>query len=42
MAGVIDHGKENGSVKIRTNDEDETPLLVNGYRLNLYQTPLIK
>jgi hypothetical protein len=32
----------NGSIRIRTIDEQQTPLLVNGNRLRLYNKPLSK
>jgi hypothetical protein len=33
---------DNGSVKIKTIDEESIPVLVNGYRLNIYNKPLSK
>ena len=32
----------NGAVRIRTIDESQTPLLVNGHRLKIYQKPISK
>lgn len=32
----------NGSVKIKTIDEERIPLLVNGHRLKLYKKPLTR
>ena len=32
----------NGSVKIRTIDEDQTAFVVNGHRLKVYRKPLSK
>jgi hypothetical protein len=33
---------ENGSIRIKTIDEQQTPLLVNGHRLRIYNKPLSK
>jgi hypothetical protein len=32
----------NGSIRIKTIDEKQTPLLVNGHRLRVYNKPLSK
>jgi len=32
----------NGAVRIRTINEHQTPLLVNGHRLKIYQKPISK
>ena len=32
----------NGEVRIRTIDESQTPFLVNGHRLKIYQKPISK
>jgi hypothetical protein len=33
---------DNGSIKIKTIDEQQTPLLVNGHQLRVYNKPLSK
>jgi hypothetical protein len=38
----IDIVYDNGSIKIKTIDEHQTPLLVNGHRLRIYNKPLSK
>jgi hypothetical protein len=38
----IDTFYYNGSVKIKTIDEERIPLLVNGHRLKLYKKPLTR
>jgi hypothetical protein len=38
----IDTIYDNGSIKIKTIDEQQTPLLVNGHRLRIYNKPLSK
>ena len=37
---VVEKCNENGSVLIRTIDEEALPMLVNGHRLNIYRKPL--
>ena len=37
---VIEKIHDNGSVQIRTIDEEAIPLLVNGYKLKFYKKPL--
>lgn len=39
---VVEICHDNGSVQIRTIDEEAIPLLVNGYRLKIYKRPLWK
>jgi len=39
---VVERCHDNGSVKIRTIDEEPIPLLVNGHRLKMYKRPLSK
>lgn len=39
---VVERCHDNGSVKIRTIDEEAIPLLVNGHRLKMYKRPLSK
>ena len=39
---LVEKCHENGSVQIKTIDEEGIPLLVNGYRLKLYRRPLSK
>ncbi len=39
---VIEKCHDNGVVQIRTIDAEVIPLLVNGYRLNIYKKPLSK
>lgn len=39
---VVERCHDNGSVKIRTIDEEAIPLLVNGHRLKIYKRPLSK
>lgn len=39
---VIEKCHDNGAVQIKTIDEKGIPLLVNGYRLKSYKTPLSK
>jgi len=39
---VIEKCHDNGVVQIRTIDEENIPLLVNGYRLKAYKKPLQK
>lgn len=38
----IDTVFPNGTVRLLTIDDSRTPLLVNGYRLHLYQQPISK
>jgi hypothetical protein len=38
----IDTVYDNGSIKIKTIDEQQTPLLVNGHWLRIYNKPLSK
>ena len=38
----IENVFNNGAVRIRTIDESQTPLLVNGHRLKIYQKPISK
>ena len=38
----IDTIYDNGSIRIKTIDEQQTPLLVNGHRLQVYNKPLSK
>jgi hypothetical protein len=38
----IDTVYENGSIRIKTIDEQQTSLLVNGHRLRIYNKPLSK
>ena len=38
----IDTVYDNGSIKIKKIDEQQTPLLVNGHRLRVYNKPLSK
>ena len=37
---VVERCHDNGSVQIRTIDEEAIPLLVNGHRLKIYKRPL--
>lgn len=37
---MIEKFHDNGVVQIRTIDEEDIPLLVNGYELKAYKTPL--
>ena len=39
---VVERFHDNGSVQIRTIDEEAIPLLVNGHRLKMYKRPLSK
>jgi hypothetical protein len=39
---IIEKCYDNGSVHIRTIDEEGIPLLVNGFRLKVYNKPLTK
>ena len=39
---VVERCHDNGSVQIRTIDEEAIPLLVNGHRLKMYKRPLSK
>jgi carbamoylphosphate synthase large subunit len=39
---IIEKCYDNGSMHIRTIDEERIPLLVNGFRLNTYNKPLTK
>jgi hypothetical protein len=38
----IDTIYDNGSIRIKTIDEHQTPLLVNGHQLRIYNKPLSK
>jgi hypothetical protein len=38
----IDTVYDNGSIRIKKIDEQQTPLLVNGHRLRVYNKPLSK
>jgi hypothetical protein len=38
----VDTVYDNGSVKIKTIDENQTPFVVNGHRLKVYHKPLSK
>ena len=38
----IDTVYDNSSIKIKTIDKQQTPLLVNGHRLRIYNKPLSK
>jgi hypothetical protein len=38
----IDTVYDNGSIIIKTIDEQQTPLLVNGHRFRIYKKPLSK
>jgi hypothetical protein len=38
----IDTIYDNGSIRIKTIDEQQTPLLVNGHQLRVYNKPLSK
>lgn len=39
---VVERWHDNGSMPIRTIDEESIPLLVNGHRLKIYKRPLSK
>jgi hypothetical protein len=39
---IIEKCHDNGSIHIRTMDEEEIPLLVNGFRIKSYNEPLTK
>jgi len=39
---VVERCHDNGSMQIRTIDEEAIPLLVNGHRLKIYKRPLSK
>ena len=39
---TIEKCNDNGSVLIRTVDEESIPMLVNGHRLKIYKKPLSK
>lgn len=39
---AVEKCNDNGSVLIRTIDEEAIPMLVNGYRLKIYKKPLSK
>ena len=39
---VVERCHDNGLVQIKTIDEQEIPLLVNGHRLKIYKRPLSK
>jgi len=39
---VVESCHDNGSMQIRTIDEEAIPLLVNGHRLKMYKRPLSK
>ena len=39
---VVEKCHDNGSVQIRTIDEEAIPLLFNGHRLKMYKSPLSK
>ena len=39
---MVERCHDNGSVQIRTIDEEAIPLLVNGHRLKIYKRPLSK
>jgi len=39
---VVERCHGNGSMQVRTIDEEAIPLLVNGHRLKLYKRPLSK
>jgi hypothetical protein len=39
---IIEKCYDNGLVQIRTVDEEKIPLLVNGFRLKVYNKPLTK
>jgi hypothetical protein len=39
---VVDTFYDNGSVRINSIDENQTPFVVNGHRLKVYHKPLSK
>lgn len=39
---MVERCHDNGSVQIRTIDEEAIPLLVNGHQLKMYKRPLSK
>jgi len=39
---VIEKCHDNGAVQMKTIDVEAIPLVVNGYRLNIYKKPLSK
>jgi hypothetical protein len=39
---IIDKCHDNGSVQIRTIDEERIPLLVNGFKLKVYNKPMTR
>ena len=39
---TVEKCNDNGSILIRTIDEEDIPMLVNGHRLKIYRKPLSK